>query len=386
MPVDWGGAVVYGLLLMWSFVGVSIIADVFMSAIEVITSAEKLVQVGVGDAAPRVPVKVWNATVANLTLMALGSSAPEILLGCIEILTNDFVAGELGPGVIVGSAAFNLLIIIAVCIVAIPAGETRKIAELGVFSITAASSVLAYLWMYFILALSSPNVIELWEAVVTFLLFPVLVALAYGADTDWAACAPCARARVAPQVASRVVRIGRATRSFEAVEGAALLKEFERGGLSNDDAAALLSQLALADAIQPTRAHRRIEAIRAATGGKRVLPPPPTAAARARAERGSEDDAARWTSRSRHSRPLRSCASASLCSAAISTAPSSAASASPRGCTRHSSCACGSHTSPSRRVTPSARAARTRTTRASTRADESPRGPSPAFWKSIDTR
>ena len=128
MP-DWRGAVLYGLGLMWSFVGVSIIADVFMGAIEVITSAEKYVKVGVGDDAPRVPVKVWNATVANLTLMALGSSAPEILLGCIEILMNNFVAGELGPGVIVGSAAFNLLIIIAVCIVAIPAGETRKIAD-----------------------------------------------------------------------------------------------------------------------------------------------------------------------------------------------------------------------------------------------------------------
>ena len=29
-------------------------------------------------------VNVWNPTVANLTLMALGSSAPEILLNVIE--------------------------------------------------------------------------------------------------------------------------------------------------------------------------------------------------------------------------------------------------------------------------------------------------------------
>ena len=201
MPVDWGGAVVYGLLLMWSFVGVSIIADVFMSAIEVITSAEKLVQVGVGDAAPRVPVKVWNATVANLTLMALGSSAPS-LLGCIEILTNDFVAGELGPGVIVGSAAFNLLIIIAVCIVAIPTGETRKIAELGVFSITAASSVLAYLWMYLILALSSPNVMSSGRRSSRSCSSPCS-SRSPTAPTRTGQRARRARARVAPQVASR---------------------------------------------------------------------------------------------------------------------------------------------------------------------------------------
>lgn len=31
-------------------------------------------------------VAVWNPTVANLTLMALGSSAPEILLSCIETI------------------------------------------------------------------------------------------------------------------------------------------------------------------------------------------------------------------------------------------------------------------------------------------------------------
>ena len=30
-------------------------------------------------------VRIWNETVANLTLMALGSSAPEILLAVIEV-------------------------------------------------------------------------------------------------------------------------------------------------------------------------------------------------------------------------------------------------------------------------------------------------------------
>ena len=67
-------------------------------------------------------VAVWNPTVANLTLMALGSSAPEILLSTIEICTSNFYAGELGPGTIVGSAAYNMLVISAVCIMAIPAG------------------------------------------------------------------------------------------------------------------------------------------------------------------------------------------------------------------------------------------------------------------------
>ena len=57
-----------------------------------------------------VKVKVWNPTIANLTLMALGSSAPEILLTVIETVTTlGGKPGELGPSTIVGSAAFNLL-------------------------------------------------------------------------------------------------------------------------------------------------------------------------------------------------------------------------------------------------------------------------------------
>merc|ERR1712098_253648 len=65
-------------------------------------------------------VKVWNETVANLTLMALGSSAPEIMLSVIEIWAKGFKAGDLGPGTIVGSAAFNLFMIIGLCMYVIP--------------------------------------------------------------------------------------------------------------------------------------------------------------------------------------------------------------------------------------------------------------------------
>lgn len=35
-----------------------------------------------------ISVLVWNPTVANLTLMALGSSAPEIMLAAIETMMN----------------------------------------------------------------------------------------------------------------------------------------------------------------------------------------------------------------------------------------------------------------------------------------------------------
>ena len=76
---------------------------------------------------------------ANLSLLALGTSAPEILLSVIEILGKGFKAGDLGPGTIVGSAAFNLFIISAICILSIPPGEVRRVANVKVFAVTAFS-------------------------------------------------------------------------------------------------------------------------------------------------------------------------------------------------------------------------------------------------------
>ena len=124
-------ATLYLIGLLYSFLGVQLIADLFMCSIEKITSKTKQIHIASSkeDEPEVIEVPVWNGTVANLTLMALGSSAPEILLSCIEIVKNRFEAGELGPGTIVGSAAFNLLVISAVCIIGIPKGEARRIEQ-----------------------------------------------------------------------------------------------------------------------------------------------------------------------------------------------------------------------------------------------------------------
>ena len=107
--------------------------------------------------------------------MALGSSSPEILLSVIEICGNNFLAGDLGPGTIVGSAAYNLLIITAICTVSIEKGEIRRIKNFKVFLTTAAYSIFAYIWLYIVLVLITPNEVTVWEAVITFLSFPFLV-------------------------------------------------------------------------------------------------------------------------------------------------------------------------------------------------------------------
>lgn len=172
--------------LLWSFFAVAIIADIFMCSIEVITSkTSKLKIATVQGKIEEIEIRVWNDTVANLTLMALGSSAPEIILSIIEILGRGFQSGELGPSTIVGSAAFNLLVISAVCVVSIPNGEVRRIRLIKVFAVTASFSMFAYIWLYIVLQIISPNVVDVWEAVFTFMCFPLLVVVAYIIDKDF---------------------------------------------------------------------------------------------------------------------------------------------------------------------------------------------------------
>jgi len=144
----------------------------------------------------QVKVPVWNPTVANLTLMALGSSAPEILLNVLEtVQTLGQKPGELGPSTIVGSAAFNFLVISGVSIYAVnESNDTRTKAELdadgvpkgvkkvqdtGVFAITTCWSIIAYIWLYVVLL---DGVVKPFEAYLTLGFFFLLIIMAYIAD------------------------------------------------------------------------------------------------------------------------------------------------------------------------------------------------------------
>lgn len=197
-PFDVQGAMSVGYLfcLLYSFLGISIIADIFMASIDVIAGATKIVQTRdkVTGETKQAQVMIWNVTVANLTLMALGTSAPEILLSLMEILSAGFYEGALGPGAIVGSAAFNLMIISAVCMVAIPKpnleqGETgfRKVDMLQVFLTTTFFSVFAYAWLLIILVVITPDVVTVTEAAITFALYPFMVLVSWLVDIREAA-------------------------------------------------------------------------------------------------------------------------------------------------------------------------------------------------------
>lgn len=208
--------------------------------------------------------QVWNPTVANLTLMALGSSAPEILLSVIEIISNDFFAGDLGPSTIVGSASFNLLVITAICVAALPDGEKRAITEMSVFKTTSFFSIFAYVWLLIILMGPwSPNVVEIWEAILTFLFFPMLVLMAYSADRGWMKAS-----KVSPL--PDVVRVGGVRLNPQDVSD--ILQKINSDKLSKEERARIVGKLALQTMNKPSRAVLRMNAIRQLTAQKRKTP------------------------------------------------------------------------------------------------------------------
>eukprot|EP00850_Spirogloea_muscicola_P026137 SM005763S18326 [mRNA] locus=s5763:12:852:- [translate_table: standard] len=187
----------------------------------------------------------WNPTVAHTTLLAIGTSAPEVLLALIDaikhldrepggarslphpalpaapslrgqsleplpLLLSPATAAVLGPGTILGSAAFNLLVILAVCVVTPPPGEGRRIEAYGAFAAELAWSLWAYFWLLVILKFSSPGIIDIWEAAATLAQFLLFVAASYCQDRGWslaslvpaaAPSAPSATAAVALELA-----------------------------------------------------------------------------------------------------------------------------------------------------------------------------------------
>jgi solute carrier family 8 (sodium/calcium exchanger) len=241
--------------------GVGIVADVFMGAIEAVTSKKKRVKVKGTNR--YVTVKVWNDTVANLTLMALGSSAPEILLSVIELLGNSFYSGALGPSTIVGSAAFNLFCISAVCVSAIPNGEVRIIKDTSVFAVTASFSVFAYLWLVVILMMITPDMVDIWEGLLTFLFFPMLVILAYLADTGY--FSKGGKAGREEVLSSRVTAAEMSKE--ELAEMIMKIRQQYGANLTDEQAISVIEK----ETAQPkSRAEYRVAASRAMTGGKKI--------------------------------------------------------------------------------------------------------------------
>lgn len=182
-------AALYFIGLAYCFIGLSAITARFFRSMEnVVKHSRKVVYI---DPQTNTEIvkheKVWNYTIADITLLAFGTSFPQISLATIDAIRNfgDLYAGGLGPGTLVGSAAFDLFPIHAVCVLVPKAGELKKISDLGVWIVELFWSFWAYVWLYIILEVWTPNVITFWEALLTVLQFGLLLIHAYAQDKRW---------------------------------------------------------------------------------------------------------------------------------------------------------------------------------------------------------
>jgi len=167
-----GKGLFYLCILIHLFIGVSVARNKLLKSIDIITKG-----------------KIWNVTVANLTLRALGLSSPQILLMVIEMLQLGFQAGDLGPSTILGSTAFNMFFTTGLCISLVGSSHgAKKIKNLPTFLCSAMWLLFAYIWLYAMLGLLSFGVIELWEGICTVLFFPAMVLTTFGVEKLWAKC------------------------------------------------------------------------------------------------------------------------------------------------------------------------------------------------------
>ncbi|XP_019708732.1 magnesium/proton exchanger 1 isoform X1 [Elaeis guineensis] len=182
-------AFLYLLGLAYCFIGLSAITARFFRSMEnIVKQTRCIVEL---DSCTNAEVikyeKFWNYTIADISLLAFGTSFPQISLATIDAIRNlgQLDAGGLGPGTLVGSAAFDLFPIHAVCVVVPKAGALKKISDIGVWLVELFWSFWAYFWLYIILEVWTPKVITLWEALLTVLQFGLLLIHAYAQDKHW---------------------------------------------------------------------------------------------------------------------------------------------------------------------------------------------------------
>eukprot|EP00566_Odontella_aurita_P005048 CAMPEP_0113533902 /NCGR_PEP_ID=MMETSP0015_2-20120614/4871_1 /TAXON_ID=2838 /ORGANISM="Odontella" /LENGTH=622 /DNA_ID=CAMNT_0000433023 /DNA_START=356 /DNA_END=2221 /DNA_ORIENTATION=+ /assembly_acc=CAM_ASM_000160 len=152
-------AVLYFIGVLYLFLGIAIVCDeLFVPAIEEMSGDRHL---------------NLSMDVAGATLMAAGGSAPELFTSLFgTFVTED----EVGIGTVVGSAVFNVLFVIAMC--ALCTSEVLELTWWPLFRDSLYYSIGLVMLGIFVGVISKGE-IELWEAIVLFLMYIGYVVIMY---------------------------------------------------------------------------------------------------------------------------------------------------------------------------------------------------------------
>lgn len=142
--------------LLYMFLGIAIVCDeIFVPALEIISEKWEL-----------------SNDVAGATLMAAGGSAPELFTSLIA----SFDRSDMGFSTIVGSAVFNVLFVIAMCALCTP----MKFCPLSLTWWPLARDCTFYiLTLITLVVFMADGKIELWEAILQFLMYVLYVIIMY---------------------------------------------------------------------------------------------------------------------------------------------------------------------------------------------------------------
>lgn len=142
--------ILYILGILYMFLALAIVCDeYFVPALEEMSGEHQM----------NMPLDI-----AGATLMAAGGSAPELFTS----LFGTFAESSVGFGTIVGSATFNVLFVIGMC--SLLSKETLHLTWWPLFRDCIYYAVSLLILAIFV-GVVSPEVIELWEAVILFVMY-----------------------------------------------------------------------------------------------------------------------------------------------------------------------------------------------------------------------
>ena len=179
-------AILFGVSLFYLLFGVSIVTERIVTAAEVILSQKRKVTVRMkGGETRTVHRRIWHPVIGSLLFSIPATSSQTLFLPIMVVIQGNFEADVLGPFLVVGSGAFQLLVTTSVCLLSIKDQNPRPIKHLGPFFISAIFGILAYIWLFVIVGINTPSEISIWEALSIMAIYPAFIIISWISANDY---------------------------------------------------------------------------------------------------------------------------------------------------------------------------------------------------------